>query len=538
VPFQGPPPDLPGSPDGLRSPGFRTFPRNLVKTVPSPPGKGGEVNVVSISLSAVPTPLEQNAAWQQVNKELGVNLKMAVIGTGDYAARLSTVIAGNALPDILMVSAYRSVFPNMAEFLEASCADLTPYLGGDAVQEYPNLANFPTSAWPPTVFNNKIYAVPLVPGGAATGSGGGVLMAQWKLFDEIGVSGFQSVDDFTKALKQITIPNQRWAVGGGSSANPASLAGWLSQVFGGANQWRESGGKLTRSFETEELKQAVAYGRSLWDAGAVGAFGGGIANFGIVGSPNPVTSQLTLVNTVVENNSATSSGGGFTMNQQGARLTIQTSTVASNTAQSAGGGIAIGGSGATTLIMDASTVRDNTAVASFGGGLGAFLSSTGTSGISIAIDRTTFHNNQAGTSSGGIAFGGPNSTLSITNSTFSSNRANGGNGGAMALGGSAPGISPGQLTLTNITISGNIASGGGGGIASSLLGTVTNATIVGNGAGTSGGGLSVRAGTMDVPCAVAGKYCRRYRARCRLPRDRSTRSGKAVRREFRRAGHL
>ena len=51
---------------------------------------------------------------------------------------------------------------NVPQFLQASCADLTPYLAGDAVKDYPNLAAYPTNSWKPMVFNGAIYAVPNV----------------------------------------------------------------------------------------------------------------------------------------------------------------------------------------------------------------------------------------------------------------------------------------------------------------------------------------------------------------------------------------
>jgi putative aldouronate transport system substrate-binding protein len=38
-------------------------------------------------------------------------------------------------------------------------------------------------------------------------------------------------------------------------------------VFGAPNVWRESGGKFIKDYETPEFKDAVAYHRSLWDAG-------------------------------------------------------------------------------------------------------------------------------------------------------------------------------------------------------------------------------------------------------------------------------
>src|SRR5258708_1862307 len=42
--------DLPGTPDGLLAPGYQRYPSNLIKSVPQPPGKGGEVNALPTSL--------------------------------------------------------------------------------------------------------------------------------------------------------------------------------------------------------------------------------------------------------------------------------------------------------------------------------------------------------------------------------------------------------------------------------------------------------------------------------------------------------
>ena len=55
----------------------------------------------------------------------------------------------------------QNYIPNLPSFLQAQCADLTPYIGGDAVKDYPNLANIPTPCWAETVFNGAIYAVPV-----------------------------------------------------------------------------------------------------------------------------------------------------------------------------------------------------------------------------------------------------------------------------------------------------------------------------------------------------------------------------------------
>jgi len=91
----------------------------------------------------------------------GVDLKINIQPQADYpTVKLPTLIAGGELPDILYI-ATNSVIPQFPTFLKSKCADLTPYLSGDAVKEYPNLANFPTLAWKQVIYNNAIYGVPV-----------------------------------------------------------------------------------------------------------------------------------------------------------------------------------------------------------------------------------------------------------------------------------------------------------------------------------------------------------------------------------------
>src|SRR5437879_7943595 len=177
--------DLPGTPDGLLAPGYQRYPANLIKSVPQPPGKGGEVNALTASLSTAPTPLENNPAWQQVNKELGVTLRVPSFSTADYPTRLNTVVAGSDLPDVIAAAIFATTLPNMADFLNSACADLTPYLSGAAVKDYPNLANLPSTAWPPMVFNNKIMAIPVAAGGVRTSP---LLLARWGDLEKAGIT--------------------------------------------------------------------------------------------------------------------------------------------------------------------------------------------------------------------------------------------------------------------------------------------------------------------------------------------------------------
>src|ERR1051326_1075261 len=136
VPIQGAPPDLPGSADGLVDPGYINYPANPFKAVAEKPGTGGDVTVATWTLGPPPAPLDSNALSQEVNKQLGVTLKLNINSQVDYqSGKLATLIAGDDLPDILYI-APGTALNGLPQFLQAKCADLTQYLSGDAVKDY------------------------------------------------------------------------------------------------------------------------------------------------------------------------------------------------------------------------------------------------------------------------------------------------------------------------------------------------------------------------------------------------------------------
>ena len=253
-----PPPDMPGTPDGLLAPGYVKYPANLISSVPRPPGKGDEVNALTVSLSPAPTPMDTNPAWQQVNTGLGLTLRIPSISTADYPTRLNTVLSGGDLPDIIAAAIFSTTMPNIGDFLNSACADLTPYLSGDAVKDYPNLANLPSSAWQPMVYNNKIMAVPVAAGGVRQSP---LLLARWGDLDKAGISKITSPNEFMGICQQLNNPGTRWALGA------STLINWLAMAYGAPNSWREAGGKFTKDYETPEYKEAVTFHRALWDAG-------------------------------------------------------------------------------------------------------------------------------------------------------------------------------------------------------------------------------------------------------------------------------
>lgn len=258
-------PDLPGSADGIIDPGFLSYPANPIKSVPNPPGKGGDVTISTWWALAPPTPMDQNPLWQAVNKELNATLKINIVPFGDYqTTRLATIMAGGDIPDILFI-APGAVVPGLPEFLKSKAADLTEYLSGDAVKDYPNLANFPTLSWRNTgvTLGNTIYGVP-----CPYPLWLWVMWTHQELLDQAGLPQPQNAADFKKALVALTKPDSnQWGIGVENTQGMGLVNGLFSAMFGAPNQWAESGGKLTYTAETDAYRQAVAYARDLYAAG-------------------------------------------------------------------------------------------------------------------------------------------------------------------------------------------------------------------------------------------------------------------------------
>src|SRR5204863_6637049 len=89
-----------------------------------------------------------------------------------YPIKLATVMATDDLPDVILFSGGLNVniggaggggTANLPTFLQTKCADLTPYLSGDAIKDYPFLAAIPTFAWQNSgsAFNGHLYMLPL-----------------------------------------------------------------------------------------------------------------------------------------------------------------------------------------------------------------------------------------------------------------------------------------------------------------------------------------------------------------------------------------
>ncbi|HEU0168911.1 MAG TPA: hypothetical protein VFS62_14120, partial [Chloroflexota bacterium] len=245
--------------------GYMFYPKNPAKSwTKDPPGLGSKiVSYTNAGAPLAPTPLGNNPAWQEVNKELNASVDFQIISQADYPAKLATMMAGNDLTDYVLIGLN---VQNLTAFLEARAADLTPYLAGDKIKDYPNLAALPPYSWtnPACARDGKLYMFPI-----ARAYPGNMMWYNATIWDaEIG-KDYQpkDSDDLMRIFTALNKPSSnRWAFG--SFLNRTDQFLYFASMFGAPQTWRlESDGKLTRDIETPEFKAGIAYANQIVKAG-------------------------------------------------------------------------------------------------------------------------------------------------------------------------------------------------------------------------------------------------------------------------------
>lgn len=253
-------PDLTGTAAGVPQ-GFFSYPAKPLRATKGTPLKGAKpISATMETFSPPPPSRGRNAAWREIEKLLGGEVNITAVPADDYGTKFSTMVASDSLPDLFMYPEVGGV-DNKSGFLQATCADLTPYLAGDKVKDYPNLAAIPKGAWQAAIFGGKLYGIPI----ARTGTGGAGVYRH-DLFEEVGVTSLDQItglDRFVEVCKELTRPKKdQYAIIAGATNVLAMSAG--APYF-----WRldEKTGKFTTDLETPEYRKAVETAQALYKAG-------------------------------------------------------------------------------------------------------------------------------------------------------------------------------------------------------------------------------------------------------------------------------
>jgi putative aldouronate transport system substrate-binding protein len=253
------------------------YPKNPPTSWTKPaPGTGSRVMAFAVDYYPPPTPYDSNPTWQAVNKALNSDFQMTQVSGPDYPLRMATMMAGNDVPDIIHLFAGITgafVPPGTAEFVKAKCQDLTEFLAGDAIKDYPNLAAIPTYAWSNSacVIDGALYSWPIhryLPGLS-------YFFKNTDMWNEkIGAdTAPKDAADFKRIITQLNDPNNGvWGLGAvvnGIGSPNMGISGWAS-LFGAPNLWGlDSSGKVIRDRETDQFKTAVSFVRDMWSAGLI-----------------------------------------------------------------------------------------------------------------------------------------------------------------------------------------------------------------------------------------------------------------------------
>jgi len=248
-------PSVVGANGAVSDPCFLSYPGNPVKTVAAIPGRGGTYTTMTPLWGAIP-PSSGNAYYDAVNKALGATLKIQPSDGNNYGNALPPLLAADKLPDWINIPGWNTANLDFGKAVDTKFADLTPYLAGDKINQYPNLANVARGAWAAGVWNGKLYGIPVYPSNAVFS---GTFFYRKDIFDQLGIAAdsIRSADDLFNLGKELTSQSAgRWAFddlwGNG--------AGYLGQIFKVPFQFHwttDSSGKLVHKYETQGIIDAL-----------------------------------------------------------------------------------------------------------------------------------------------------------------------------------------------------------------------------------------------------------------------------------------
>lgn len=251
-------PDIPGA-NGA-SPAYLRFPAELKASVANKPGKGGSYTFFTPLWGSDPG--SDSKYFAAMDEALGVKIKWQLQDGVTYQDKLGALLAGDNIPDLFCIPGW-NILGQIPNAISAKAADLGPYLSGDKVAKYPNLAAIPTGAWQMGVFGGKLRGLPMPnrPLGVAP-------YYRADLLADKGITTLpKSGDEFLKLAKELTNPEAKvWA---------CDDMWWMAQVMfnlvPGAmpGYWKLVDGKLVHRVETPEFLEALAWTQKLYAQGSV-----------------------------------------------------------------------------------------------------------------------------------------------------------------------------------------------------------------------------------------------------------------------------
>ncbi|GAB2931344.1 extracellular solute-binding protein [Streptomyces heilongjiangensis] len=254
-------PDIPAK-NGSAAGFTKAIPTAELKTsVPKKLGSGGGLKVMAPFWGTPPK--GDNPYYAAMNEAVGVEVTWQNQDGVTYDQKLGAVLASSDIPDVVVVPGW-NLMGKIPSAINAKFADLGPYISGDKVKAYPNLAAVPSEAWQRGIFGGRLRAVPM-PASYVTDI---APMYRRDLFDEKGYTVPTSPDEFLSWAKEATDAKSKiWACD-----DMKWSAFNFYGVFPGSDKalwWNMVDGKLVNRVETDEYLEALEWTRKLYAARVV-----------------------------------------------------------------------------------------------------------------------------------------------------------------------------------------------------------------------------------------------------------------------------
>lgn len=246
-----------GSAGAVTDPGFLKYPARQVKSVSEVPGAGGSYTTLTPLWGTVPP--AHNAFYRAMNKALGATMTMQPANGNTYNTTITTLTAAKKLPDWVQLPGWWNANFNLGQLAGTQLADLTPYLAGDKIKQYPNLAAQPTGAWQSGMWEDKLYGIPTFASGFTLP---GQYFYRGDVFEKKGINADEitSIDDFFNLGKELTNARANvWAFD--------DVWAYIYQMFNFAQKFTVVNGKLVHKYEQPEFIEALNWCHKLAKSG-------------------------------------------------------------------------------------------------------------------------------------------------------------------------------------------------------------------------------------------------------------------------------
>jgi len=224
-------------------------------------GKGSSVKIMSPFWGTPPK--GDNPYYTAMNALTGVDVSWQNQDGNTYDEKLGAVLASSDIPDVVVIPGW-NMGGKIPSAINSKFADLGPYLSGDAVKEFPNLAAIPTEAWQRSIFGGALRGLPM-PASYVVNI---VPYYRQDIFEAKGYELPTSADEFLALAKEITNAKAKvWACDD-MKWTAFNVFGVLS---GGEKSlgWNLVDGKLVYRVETPEYLEALEWTRKLYAADVV-----------------------------------------------------------------------------------------------------------------------------------------------------------------------------------------------------------------------------------------------------------------------------